>query len=84
MEMIEVREALQTAIMLGEVSQTSHVVEINGVGMVQIEGGQAALKSNAGEWKEITRDSLEIRLKELMSECTEERIRRQIDQLVFN
>ena len=60
METVEVREALHTAILLGEVAQTAHVVEINGVGKVQIDGGQAALKSNAGVWKEITRDNLEF------------------------
>lgn len=72
----EVREALQTAIMLGEVAQTTHIVEINGIGKVQIAGGKAAMKSPKGRWKRITRDNLDNRLKELMSEPTELRLKR--------
>jgi hypothetical protein len=84
METAEVREALQTAIMLGEVARTSHVVEINGIGRVQIDGGQAALKTDAGEWKQITHDNLDKRLQELMSECIEERVKRSFKTLVFS
>jgi hypothetical protein len=80
----EVREALQTAIMLGEVAQTTHVVEINGIGKVQITGGKAALKTHTGRWKHITRENLENRLAELMSESRENRVKRRIQTLVFS
>jgi hypothetical protein len=79
----EVREALQTAILLGEAAQTSHVVEINRIGKVQIAGGQVALQTPAGKWKEINRDNLENRLQELLSESMEHRVKRQIKTLVF-
>ena len=81
--MEEVREALQTAIMLGEAAQSSHVVEINRIGKVQIAEGKVALQSPAGKWKRITRDNLENRLEELMSESVETRVKRQIKTLVF-
>ncbi len=81
--MEEVREALQTAILLGEAAQTSHVVEINRIGKVQIAEGKVALQSSAGKWKRITRANLENRLEELMSESVENRIKRQIKMLVF-
>ena len=81
--MEEVREALQTAILLGEAAQTSHVVEINRIGKVQIAEGKVALQSSAGKWKRITRANLENRLEELMSESVEQRIKRQIKTLVF-
>lgn len=80
----EVREALQTAIMLGEVAQTAHMVEINGIGKVQIAGGKVALKTQTGRWKRITRENLENRLAELMSESIEHRVKRQIETLVFS
>ena len=79
----EVREALQTAIMLGEAAQTSHVVEINRIGKVQIAEGSVALQTSAGKWKRITRDNLENRLEELMSESIENRVKRHIKTLVF-
>jgi hypothetical protein len=79
----EVREALQTAILLGEAAQTSHVVEINRIGKVQIVEGKVALQTSAGKWKRITRDNLENRLEELMSESVENRVKRQIKTLVF-
>ncbi len=79
----EVREALQTAILLGEAAQTSHVVEINRIGKVQIVSGQVALQTPAGKWKQITRDNLENRLEELLSESVEHRVKRQIRTLVF-
>ena len=80
----EVREALQTAIMLGEVAHTSHFVEINGIGQVQIGSGHAALKSQTGQWKNITRDNLERRLQEVLEESVENRVKRSIATLVFN
>ncbi len=84
MENTEVREALQTAILLGEVARTPHIVEINGIGQVQIDSGQAALRTEAGEWKQITRDNLDKRLQELMSECAEEQFKRQFKTLVLH
>jgi hypothetical protein len=83
MESIKVKEALNTALMLGEVSQTTHTVEIDGIGEVQIDGGQVKLMSRAGEWKQVTRDNLEQRLDELMQESFEERVKRSIGTLIF-
>ncbi len=84
METTEVREALQTAILLGEAAQTSHTVEINGIGEVQIDGGNVLLKTQSGQWKQINRKNLEERLDELMSESFEARVKRQIGTLVFS
>lgn len=84
MESIEVEEALQTALMLSEVAQSTHIVEIDGIGEVQIDGGTVALMSEAGEWKRITRENLEQRLNELMQESLQERVKRSFGSLVFN
>ncbi len=84
MESVEVRQALETAIMLGEVSENSHTVQIDRIGEVRINGGSAALMTNAGKWKKITRDNLELRFKELMTESVPERIKRKMKTLVFN
>mgnify|MGYP001545905403 CR=1 FL=1 len=84
MEISEVREALKTAILLGEAAQTSHVVEINGIGEVQIDGGNVQLKSQSGQWKLVTRKNMEKRLEELMSESFESRVKRQFGRLNFN
>jgi len=83
MESIEVEEALYTAIMLSEVSRSTHLVEIYGIGEVQIDGGNVALMSEAGEWKRITRENLEQRLTELMQESLQERVKRSFGSLVF-
>ncbi len=83
MESIKVKEALNTALMLGEVAQSCHTVEIDGIGEVRIDGGKVALMSRAGEWKRITRDNLEQRHDELMQESFEERVKRSIGTLVF-
>lgn len=83
MEAVEVREALKTAIMLGEVSHSNHIVDINGIGEVQIARGNAAFKSETGEWLAITRENIELRLRELMAEPTQGRVRRRIESLVF-
>ena len=84
METMEVREALRTAIMLGEVAQTCHTVEINGIGQVQINEGQAALKSQEGKWLLINQDNLENFLEELMGEPMERKVKRQIKFPVFS
>jgi hypothetical protein len=84
MEPIEVKEALNTAILLGEVAQSCHSVEIDGIGEVRIDGGKVLLLSAAGEWKRITRENMEQRLEELMQESFEERVKRSIGTLVFN
>ncbi len=84
MESIEVKEALNTALMLSEVAQSTHIVEIDGIGEVQIDGGTVALMSEAGEWKNITRENLEQRLNELMQESFHERVKRSFGSLVFN
>ncbi len=84
MESVEVRQALETAIMLGEVSERSHTVEINRIGKVRINGGSAALMTNAGKWEKITRDNLELRFKELMTESVHERIKRKMKTLVYS
>ncbi len=84
MESIEVKEALNTALMLSEVARSSHIVEIDGIGEVQIDGGTVALMSEAGEWKSITRENLEQRLNELMQESFHERGKRSFGSLVFN
>ncbi len=84
MESIEVKEALNTALMLSEVARSSHIVEIDGIGEVQIDGGTVALMSEAGEWKSITRENLEQRLKELMQESFHERVKRRFGSLVFH
>ena len=84
MESIEVKEALNTALMLSEVARSTHIVEIDGIGEVQIDGGTVALMSEAGEWKSITRENLEQRLKELMQESFHERVKRSFGSLVFN
>ena len=80
----EVREALHTAIMLGEVAKTSHIVEIHGIGKVQIADGQVALRSHAGQWKQITRNNLENCLQELMAESIENRVKRRMKTMVFS
>ncbi|MBU2510577.1 hypothetical protein KJ966_04540 [bacterium] len=84
MEPSEVREALKTAILLGEVAQTSHTIEINGIGEVQIDRGNALLKAQSGQWKRVTRKNLDKWLDELMSESFENRVKRQIGTLVFS
>lgn len=84
MERTEMREALQTAILLGEVAETSHKIEIDGIGEVQIEKGNAALLSKEGKWKKITRKNLDKRLQELLSESIESKVKRRIKTLVFN
>lgn len=84
MESIEVKEALNTALMLGEVARSTHSVEIDGIGEVRIDGGKVALLSRAGEWKRVTRDNLEQRLDELMQESFEERVKRSIGTLTFS
>jgi len=83
MESTKVMEALNTALMLGEVAQSCHTVEIDGIGEVRIDDGTVALMSQAGEWKRITRENLEQRLDELMQESFEERVRRSIGTLSF-
>jgi hypothetical protein len=83
MESIEVKEALNTALMLSEVARSTHIVEIDGIGEVQIDGGTVALMSEAGEWKKITRENLEQRLTELMQETFHERVKRSFGNLVF-
>ena len=84
MESIKVEEALNTALMLSEVAQSTHIVEIDGIGEGQIDGGRVALMSEAGEWKHITRENLEQRLNELMQESFYERVKRSFGSLVFN
>ncbi len=84
METMEVREALKTALMLGEVAQTSHTVEINGIGEVQINEGQAAFLSQGGRWQLINQDNLEKSLEELMTESMERKVKRKIKTLVFS
>ncbi len=84
MESVKVEEALNTALMLSEVAQSTHTVEIDGIGEVQIDGGTAALMSDAGKWEYITRENLEQRLNELMQESFHERVKRSFGSLVFN
>ncbi len=84
MESVEIKEALQTAIMLGEASQSNHTVNINGIGEVQIDQGFAALMSEAGEWKLITRENLEQRLEELMTESAKVRTKREFETFAFS
>jgi len=84
MESIEVKEALNTALMLSEVARSTHIVEIDGIGEVQIDGGTVALMSETGEWKKITRENLEQRLQELMQESFHEQVKRSFGSLVFN
>ena len=77
------KEALTTAIMLGEAAQTSHLVEINGIGQVRIKGRDEAFLSISGKWKPITRDNLEQRLDELMNESLPGQIKRRLRYRVF-
>ncbi|MFH2132827.1 MAG: hypothetical protein ABIK68_20785 [bacterium] len=84
MESIKVKEALNTALMLGEVAHSTHTVEIDGIGEVHIDEGTVTLMSEAGEWKRITRENLDQRLDELMQESFQERVKRSIGSLVFN
>ena len=84
MESIKVKEALNTALMLGEVAQSSHTVEIDCIGEVRIDSGKVALMTRAGKWKRITRENLDQRLDELMQESFEERVKRSIGTLVFS
>lgn len=83
METTRVKEALKTAIMLGNAARSPHTVEIDCIGTVQIENGYAALMSEAGEWKRITRENMNQRLEELMSESLSEQIRRKIKVMLF-
>jgi len=83
MESLRVKEALDTALMLGEVAQSSHIVEIDGIGEVQIDEGRVALMSEAGEWKRLTRDNLEQRLAELLQESFQEKVKRRLKGLNF-
>ncbi|MCP4752991.1 MAG: hypothetical protein GY866_19055 [Proteobacteria bacterium] len=84
MESLHVREALNTAILLGEAAQSTHTVEIDGIGEVQIDGGRVALLSEAGKWKSITRENVEQRIKELMAESMPEKIKRRIKSFIFS
>ena len=83
MESIEVKEALTTAVMLGEAAQSSHVVEINGIGQVRIKGRDAAFLSISGKWKQITRENIEQRMKEVMNQSFARQIKRRVRSLAF-
>lgn len=83
MEQSRVKEALDTALMLGEVAQSSHIVEIDGIGEVQIDNGQVALLSEAGEWKRLTKENMEQRLNELLKETVKEKMKRRLAALKF-
>ncbi len=84
MEPVQVKEALTTAIMLGEVAQSAHFVRINGIGKVHIDDGNVALMSEAGEWKRITRENIDQRMKELVNESIEERVKKGMKALVLH
>jgi len=83
MESIEVKEALTTAIMLGEAAQSSHIVEINGIGEVKIKKRDAAYLSISGKWKQITRENIEQRVEELMRVSLPGQIKRRFRSMMF-
>ena len=84
MEQLNIKEALETAIMLGEVAQTGHTVKIDGIGDVKINSGSAALFSKTGKWKTITKGTIKRRINELMAESTKEKTKRRMETLVFS
>jgi hypothetical protein len=83
MESLSVKEALNTALMLGEVAQSKHVVEIDGIGEVRIDKGKVALLSEAGKWKQLTRENLDQRLRELLRESFQEKVKRRMRAFSF-
>jgi hypothetical protein len=83
MESLSVKEALNTALMLGEVAQSRHTVEIDGIGEVRIDNGKVALLSEAGKWKRLTRENLDQRLRELMRESFQEKVKRRMRAFSF-
>ena len=83
MESIEVKEALTTAVLLGEAAQSSHMVEIHGIGEVRIKGRVGAFLSISGKWKQITRANIEQRMEEVMNHSFAKQFRRRIRSMVF-
>jgi len=79
-----VKESLETALLLSEVSQSSHSLQLDGVGMVEIDNHYVALFTGAGEKKLLTSSNLEKRLNELMGETLEQSISKRLPQLRFD
>ena len=77
------KEALTTAVMLGEAAQSSHIVEINGIGKVRIKGRDAAFLSISGKWKQITRENIEQRMDEVMNQTVAGQIKRRLRSMAF-
>ncbi len=84
MDINRVREALKTVLMLSKTASRKHSVEIDWVGKVRIESKTAAVLSANGKQLRLTKDNMEERLMELLSETYEEKVKRRIKQLVFS
>ena len=83
MEDLQIKEALNTAILLSAVSRHAHSVDIDGVGEVKIDGQNGAMISLEGIWKSLTLRNMEKRLSELLSESQENRVKRRMSELIF-
>ena len=83
MDRIKVKEALHTAILLSRAARMKHKVELDWLGEVTIDTNYIAFMNGKGELKDLTRDNIEQRLEELISETENERRSRRVPEIVF-
>ncbi len=83
METIRVREALQTALLLSQVSQGEHQVEIFEIGQVQITQTGVNILTEEGRFLSLTEANIEERLNELLAFHDEERLKARLQEMVF-
>ncbi len=84
MEVMEIKEALNTVIMLSEAAKIEHTVEIDRIGKVVISKEYGAMQSMTGELKQITRDNISQCLNELLRESYESKVKRRISEMNFS
>ena len=84
MEQLEIKEALNTVIMLSETARVKHTVEIDRIGKVVIAKRYAAMQTVTGKVQKITKESLEQCLEALLSESYEAKVKRRIQEMVFS
>ena len=84
METTRVREALQTALLLSQVSRGDHQVEIFEIGQVYISQEGVSILTDDGRFLSLTEDNVEERLNQLLADSDEKKMRARLQEMVFS
>ena len=83
MNTIRVREALQTALMLSQVSSSNHRIELFEIGEILIQHNRVSVLNGEGHFVSLTENNVEERLDQLLAGFDENHLKDRLQEMIF-